>query len=135
LVAKQATELRYAVLFRVVFKYFGQLSLVLATLALVPLVMSVIFADTAISLLYGIVTGGLAAFGASLVRLRAPSRVQANEGMVLVALMLLFAPLVMSYPLMGSGFGFLDTFFEAGAGGAGGFGLKEEQVVGSEIQS
>jgi hypothetical protein len=45
--AKQATELRYAVRFRVVGKYFGQLCLALAALTLVPLVMSVIFGDTA----------------------------------------------------------------------------------------
>jgi trk system potassium uptake protein TrkH len=42
--------------------------------------------------------------------------VQTNEGMVLVALMFLFTPLVMSYPLMGSGLGFLDAFFEAISG-------------------
>ena len=82
--ANQATELRYAVRFRVVGKYFGQLCLALAALTLVPLVMSVIFGDTAISLRYGIVIVGIAAFGAGLARLRAPSRVQANEGMVLV---------------------------------------------------
>ena len=114
--ANQATELRYAVRFRVVFKYFGQLCLVLAALTLVPLVMSVIFGDTPISLRYGIVIGGLAAIGAGLVRLRAPSRVQANEAMVLVALMFLFTPLVMSYPMMGSGLGFLDALFEAISG-------------------
>ncbi len=113
---KQATELRYAVRVRVVFKYFGQLCLVLAALTLVPLVMSVIFGDTPISLRYGIVIGGLVAFGAGLARLRAPSSVQANEGMVLVALMFLFTPLVMSYPMMGSGLGFLDAFFEAISG-------------------
>ena len=114
--AKQATELRYAVRFRVVFKYFGQLCLVLAALTLVPLVISVIFGDTSISLRHGIVIGGLAAFGAGLARLRAPSRVQANEGMVLVALIFLFTPLVMSYPMMGSGLGFLDAFFEGISG-------------------
>jgi trk system potassium uptake protein TrkH len=95
-VAKQATELRYAVRFRVVFKYFGQLCLVLAALSLVPLAMSLIFGDTPISLRYGIVIGGLAASGFGLARLRAPSRVQANEGMVLVALMFFFTPLVMA---------------------------------------
>ncbi len=114
--AKQATELRYAVRFRVVFKYFGQLCLVLAALTLVPLAMSVIFGDTAISLRYTMVIGGLAALWASLARLRAPSRVQANEGMVLVALMFFFTPLVMTYPMMGSGLGFLDAFFEAVSG-------------------
>jgi trk system potassium uptake protein TrkH len=100
----------------VVFKYFGQLCLVLAALSLVPLVMSLIFGDTPISLRYGIVIGVLAASGFGLARLRAPSRVQANEGMVLVALMFFFTPLVMSYPMMGSGLGFLDALFEAISG-------------------
>jgi len=115
-VAKQAAELRYAVRFRVVFKYFGQLCLLLAALTLVPLVVSLIFGDTPISLRYGIVICGLAALGAGLARLRAPSSVQANEGMVLIALMFLFTPLVMSYPMMGSGLGFLDALFEAISG-------------------
>ncbi|MFC1857405.1 TrkH family potassium uptake protein [Thermodesulfobacteriota bacterium] len=114
--AKQATELSYAVRFRVVFKYFGQLCLVLAVLTMVSLVVSLIFGDIPMSLRYGIVICGLAAFGAGLARLRAPSRVQANEGMVLVALMFLFTPLVMSYPMMGSGLGFLDALFEAVSG-------------------
>jgi trk system potassium uptake protein TrkH len=60
--------------------------------------------------------GGLAALGASLARLRAPARIQANEGMVVVALMFLVTPLVMSYPMMSSGLGFLDALFEAISG-------------------
>ena len=114
--SKQATELRYAVRFRVVLKYFGQLCLVLAALTLVPLVMSVIFGDTRISLRYGMVIVGLAVLGGCLARLRTPTRVQANEGMVLVALMFLFTPLVMAYPMMGFGMSFLDAFFEAVSG-------------------
>jgi trk system potassium uptake protein TrkH len=116
LAAKQATELRYAVRYRVVCKYFGQLCLVLAALTLVPLAMSVIFGDRIITLRYGIMIGGFAALGAGLARLRAPSRVQANEGMVLVALMFFFTPLVMSYPMMASGLSFPDAFFEAVSG-------------------
>ncbi|XXJ20323.1 TrkH family potassium uptake protein [Desulfovibrio caledoniensis] len=114
--ANQATGLRYAVRFRVVFKYFGQLCLVLATLSLVPLAVSLYFGETSISLRYVLVIGGLAALGIGQVRLRAPSRIQANEGMVVVALMFLFTPLVMSYPMMGAGFGFLDALFEAISG-------------------
>ncbi len=113
---KQATELRYAVRFQVLCKYFGQLCLVLAALSLVPLLVSLIFGDTSSSLRYTIVIGGLAALGISMARLRTPSKVQANEGMILVALMFLFTPLVMSYPMMGSGLGFLDAFFEAVSG-------------------
>ncbi|AGF77543.1 Trk-type K+ transport system, membrane component [Desulfocapsa sulfexigens DSM 10523] len=113
---QQATELRYAVRFRVVCKYFGQMSLVLATLSLAPFVVSVICGDIDISLRYGVVICGLAVLGASLSRLRTPARVQANEGMMLVALIFFFTPLVMSYPMMGSGLGFFDAFFEAVSG-------------------
>ena len=113
---KQATELRYAVRFRVVFKYFGQLCLVLAVLTVVPLAVSLILGDTRISLRYGLVIGGLATFGAGLARLRVPAKVQVNEGVVLVALMYLFTPFAMSYPMMGSGLGFLDAPFESISG-------------------
>ena len=112
----QAAELRYAVRLRVVLKYFGQMCLVLAALTLVPLAMSVIFGETHISLRYAIVIGGLVALGASMAWQRAPANVQANEGMVLVAIMFLFTPLVMAYPMMGFGLSFLDAFFEAVSG-------------------
>jgi trk system potassium uptake protein TrkH len=114
--AKLATELRYAVRFRVVFKYFGQLCLILSVLTMVPLVMSLIFGERTITMSYAIVVCGLGGLGLGAARLRAPSSVQVNEGMVLVALMFLFTPLAMSYPMMGSGLGFLDAFFEAVSG-------------------
>jgi trk system potassium uptake protein TrkH len=115
-VAKQATELRYAVRFRVIFKYFGQLCLVLAVLTMVPLVMSLYFDERDITLRYAVVVCGLAGLGLGTVRLRAPSGMQANEGMVLVALMFLFTPLAMCYPMMSSGLSFLDALFEAISG-------------------
>jgi trk/ktr system potassium uptake protein len=62
-VAKQATELRYAVRFRVVFKYFGPLCLVLAVLTMVPLMMSLIFGERTITLRYAVVVCGLAVGG------------------------------------------------------------------------
>lgn len=111
--ANQAAELNYAVRFHVIGKYFGLLCLVLAALSLVPLLVSVILGDMAMTLRYGIVSGGLLLFGGGLAQLRATPRLQANEGMVLVALMFLFTPLLMSYPMMGAGMGFLDAFFEA----------------------
>lgn len=113
---KQATELRYAVRFRVVFKYFGQLCLVLAVLTMVPLVKSLIFGERNITLRYAVVICGLAGLGLGMARLQAPSRVQANEGMVLVALMFLFTPLAMCYPMVSSGLSFLDALFEAISG-------------------
>jgi trk system potassium uptake protein TrkH len=75
--------------------------------------MSLIFGETNITLRYALVVFGLAGVGLGAARLRAPSRVQANEGMVLVALMFLFTPLVMSYQMMSSGLSFQDAFFEA----------------------
>jgi trk system potassium uptake protein TrkH len=115
-VAKQATELRYAVRFRVVLKYFGQLCLVLAVLTMAPLVMSLIFNERYITLRYAVVVCGLVGLGLGTARLRAPSNVQANEAMVLVALMFLFTPLAMCYPMMSSGLSFLDALFEAISG-------------------
>lgn len=114
--ANQASGLRYAVRFWVIFKYFGQLCLVLAALTLVPFVMSLYFGETIITLRYGIVIGTLVVSGTGLARMRTPARVQANEGMVLAALMFLVTPLIMSYPMMATGLGFLDAFFEAVSG-------------------
>jgi trk system potassium uptake protein TrkH len=112
-VNKQAEELRYAVRFRVVLKYFGQLCVVLAVLSLLPLVMSLVFGEIGISLRYGALVFVLAGGGIALSRLRVPTRVQSNEGLLLIALMFLFTPLVMSIPMMASGLGFTDAFFEA----------------------
>jgi len=114
--SKQALELRYAVRFRVVFKYFGQMCLALAVLTMVPLVISLVFGERYITLRYAVVICGLAGLGLGTARLRAPSRVQANEGMVLVAIMFLFTPLAMCYPMMSSGLSFLDALFEAISG-------------------
>jgi trk system potassium uptake protein TrkH len=115
-VTKQAAELRYAVRLRVVFKYFGQLCLVLAALTAVTLLVSVLFGERDMSLRYAIVVFALIALGTALSRLPAPSSVQANEGMVLVALMFLFTPLIMSYPMMAAGLSFIDALFEAISG-------------------
>ena len=112
---KQAIGLSYAVRFRVVFKYFGQLCLVLAALTLLPLAVSVLFADYAISLRYGVVIAALSLFG-GLALLRTPARIQVNEGLVVVALIFLITPLVMSYPMINPTLGFLDALFEAISG-------------------
>ncbi len=114
--AKQATELRYAVRFRVIFKYFGQLCLVLAVLTMVPLAMSLYFGERNITLRYAVVVCGIAVVGLGTARIRAPSDMQANEGMVLVALMFLFSPLAMCYPVMSSGMSFPDALFESISG-------------------
>ncbi|MFO8083368.1 MAG: potassium transporter TrkG [Desulfobacterales bacterium] len=109
---KQAANLIYAVRFSVLMKYFGQLCLVVATLTLVPLAVSLICVETRITLRYAIVIVALAGVGGLLGRMRAPAEVQVNEAMVIVAFMFLFTPLVMTFPVMGSGLTFPDALFE-----------------------
>jgi trk system potassium uptake protein TrkH len=109
----QANELRYAVRFGVVLKYFGQLCLVLAVLTLVPLAVSLVFGDRTAAWRHALVIGALALAGTVFSRRPAPSGVQPNEGLVIVAGMFLLAPLVATYPLMASGMHFIDALFEA----------------------
>lgn len=110
---KQAAGLSYAVRFPVLKKYFGQLCLVIAALTLLPLAVSLISGETHIAFRYAIVIVAMSGAGRFLGRMYAPREVQVNEAMVLVAFMFLFTPLVMSFPMMGSGFSFPDALFEA----------------------
>jgi len=116
-VANQAGELSYAVRPHIILKHFGQLCLVLAALTLVPLAVSIIFGETPITFRYVVVEISLLLLlGTVLARRPSPSDMQTNEGMVLVALMFAFSPLVMSYPMMASGLSFIDALFEAISG-------------------
>jgi trk system potassium uptake protein len=112
-VPKQAAGLSYAVRFPVLGKYFGQLCLVVAALTVVPLAVSLIHGETPIAFRYAIVIVALAGTGGVLGRMPAPREIQVNEAMVLVAFMFLLTPLVMSFPMMGSGLSFPDALFEA----------------------
>lgn len=105
--------LRYSIRLPVVFKYFGQLNLILACLALVPLSVSLFLGEYAISLRYLIAAGIFCGTGAALSHLPAPRRIQTNEAMTVTALAFVFSPLVMAYPMMGAGLSFMDAFFEA----------------------
>ena len=111
---KQA--LRYAIRGPVVLKYFGQLCIAMGGLTFVPLLVSLYFGDFHITLRYGLVIGGLLGLGGVMAKISAPIRVQANEGMVIVALTFLIGPLIMTYPMMGAGLTFSDAVFEAISG-------------------
>lgn len=112
----QASALSYAVRIRVILKYFGYLCGLLTSLTLVPLGVSVWSGEMQLSGRYAIVIGIVAVLSGLLSRLSAPARVQANEGMVIVALTFLFTPLLMSYPMLAFGPSFIDIFFEAVSG-------------------
>jgi trk system potassium uptake protein TrkH len=93
-------------------KYFGQLCTALAVLTLIPFSVSLLFGEIDVSLRYLVVLGFLFLMGFGLVRIKASKRVQTNEAMVVTALIFVFSPLVMTWPVMASGMGFLDAFFE-----------------------
>ena len=104
--------LQYAVRLSVILKYFGQICLVLAGLALVPLTVSLIFGDYRVSWRYAIVIAGVVGMGAVLMRLPASKQIQANEAMVITGGIFLFSPLVLTWPVMATGVGFTDALFE-----------------------
>jgi len=108
--------LTYAVRPLSILKYFGLLCFAFGLMTVVPLVVSLIFGDDHISLRYGIVVVGILALSTGLMRLPATKRLQTNEAMVITALIFLFAPLVMAWPMMASGLGFLDALFETISG-------------------
>jgi trk system potassium uptake protein len=109
---KQGAGLSYAVRFPVLAKYFGQLCLVVTVLTVIPFAVSIICGETHITFRYAVVIVALAGIGFLLGRIRAPMEVQVNEAMVLVAFMFFFTPLIMSFPVMGSGLIFSDALFE-----------------------
>ncbi|MEX1315424.1 MAG: potassium transporter TrkG, partial [Desulfotignum sp.] len=104
--------LQYAVRLPILFKYFGQLCIALSALSLVPFAVSLFFKDYLVSTRYGIVIGIALAVGLAASRLRTSAKIQNNEAMVITALIFLFSPLVMTWPVMGSGMGFTDALFE-----------------------
>ena len=109
----QAAGLTYAVRPRILSKYFGQLCLVLTVLTAVPLSVAFIHGEMHLALRYAAVIASIGSLGGILGRIHAPRGVQINEAMVLVAFIFLFTPLVMSFPMMGSGLSFSDALFEA----------------------
>jgi trk system potassium uptake protein TrkH len=104
--------LQYAVRPAILCKYFGQLCIVLAALSVVPFAVSLIFKDYLVSIRYGVVIGSVLAVGLCCSRLKSSAKMQNNEAMVITALIFLFSPLVMIWPVMGSGLTFADALFE-----------------------
>ena len=98
------------------FRYGGQLFLVIAALSLAPLLVAFYFQQIGLVLRYMIVIFLFGGAGLLLARTQASANPQTNEVMSLVALLFLLTPLVMSYPLMASGLSFMDALFEAISG-------------------
>lgn len=85
----------------------------MASLALAPLLVSIWFEEYALSLRYAAVIVLLLVVGLPSLRLVQPSDIQHNESLAITALAFTITPLVMAYPMMGSGLSFVDAWFEA----------------------
>ena len=105
--------LRYAVRPAIVGKYLGQLGFVLALLTAAPLIAALYFGDLAIAIRYVAVIALLLFLSLLSRKLPTPSQLQQNEAMVIVSLAFILSPLLMSYPMMGSGLAWRDAIFEA----------------------
>jgi len=106
-------SLHYAVRLKTLAKYLGLLALMLACLTLVPLAVSIWFGEYELSKRYLIVILLLIAAGLPSLRLQHPPDVQHNESLGITALAFIITPLIMTYPMMGSGLSFIDAWFEA----------------------
>ena len=106
------TTLSYAIRPTVVATFIGQLLIIQAILALVPLAAALIFGDYAIAIRYLSVIILLLAFSIPMSRFPSPAYIQTNESLVIVALAFMLSPLIMAYPLTAIGLSFEDALFE-----------------------
>jgi trk system potassium uptake protein TrkH len=114
--ADRIASLSFSVRPVVIAHHIGQLCLVLAALSLVPIAVSLIFGETALTGHYGVVTLVLLVLGA-LSRLPSHNSIQTNEALVITTAMFVFMPLLNSYPMMSTaGMSFIDALFEGVSG-------------------
>jgi trk system potassium uptake protein len=116
MVDERVAVLTHAVRGRVLLKYLGQLALVLAILAILPLLVSLGHGEYAFSGRFlGIVLFLLGVFLLSC-RLSAPAQLQANEAYAIVALTFCLSPLILSFGLSAIEAPYLDILFECISG-------------------
>jgi len=112
-VSDGARAVTYAVRFRVLARYLGQLGIVLAAMTVVPALAALVLGDTRFAMRFGVAAVGLAAVGVPLARLRARGRLQTNEALAISALAFLLLPLAMIYPMSAGGLSGADALFES----------------------
>jgi len=113
---EQIDVFAYAVRMPVVLKYTSQLTLILALLTIVPIGVSIFFAEYTLTFRYVCIELLLLAFGLSLMRLPAPTHIQVNEAFAIISLTFIMFPFMITYPMMEYGLSFLDALFEAISG-------------------
>jgi len=115
-VSGQAEALRYAVRFRVLTKFLGQLCLIIAVLTSVPMIVCLLYGDYRTAAAYLVVVGVLAGGGLIAGRLGWNGRIQTNEAVVLAATSFLVAPMAAVIPFMLAGMSAVDAVFETISG-------------------
>ena len=113
---EQLKALSYAVRLPVLAKYLGQLAVVMSALVMVPLLVSLYFAEYSLSVRYALILVGLLAVGLPSSRLRASDKIQGNEALAITGLAFILSPLILSYPFTASGMSYIDALFEAISG-------------------
>ena len=111
--SEQISTLSYAIRFRVVLKYLGQLMLVQAALILMPLLVSMMYGESEYTLRFGIVILGLVIFSLPWLRTPKPDAFQDNEALVITVLAFLIGAISMIYPFRLANLSMPDAFFEA----------------------
>ncbi|MCP4042966.1 MAG: TrkH family potassium uptake protein [Gammaproteobacteria bacterium] len=84
-----------------------------AIVTLPSLVISMAWNEFSMGVRFAGVIAGLSMLGLGLSRIPAHGSLQANEALVITALIFVFVPLAMAFPMMGRDVSFLDAFFEA----------------------
>jgi trk system potassium uptake protein len=108
--------LRYAVRAKVVAKHLGQLGLVIAGLTLVPAVVALMANETDMVYRFISVSVVIALLCVPIARLRTQGQIQANEVLVISALIYILAALTGSWPMWDLGLPFGDALFETVSG-------------------
>jgi trk/ktr system potassium uptake protein len=108
--------LGYAVRPRVLARYGGQLSLMLAALTVVPLLGSLAWGQTGVTLCYLGIISVLGLFAGLASRVDAPPQLRVNEAVVLTTLAFCGSSLLMALPMMAAGLSFMDALFESISG-------------------
>jgi len=105
--------LRHAVRPAVLGKYLGQLGLIIALLSLVPLAVSLYFAEYAISMRYALVIPLLLVLFYLSTRLSTPTQLQQNEALTIVAVAFLLSPLISGFIMHAAGLDWGEALFES----------------------
>jgi trk system potassium uptake protein TrkH len=110
---QQIQTVSYAVRGRVVLKYSGQLLLVLSMITAVPILVALIAGEYRLALRHAVVVVVLLAAAVPLGRMKAAENIQANEALVITALLFLCWSLALSWPMAGAGISFSSALFES----------------------